>query len=442
MGPDANPTGRLLYAGLLETLLQGMGTSNGYLFHHGPRAALLAVRLGKSFQMPHRELGELLVAGVLMDVGMVGLVEDAWDRPVPVLPPPQRAQVRQHPERSARLIRHIPHLESVEPLLYHHHEWWDGSGYPEGREGKDIPFGSRILRLADTVSALGEDRPQRPRRSPEEIARVVERGAGKEFDPAVAQRYLDLLHRGEIPPYQDFLFHRAQAQAVDAIVPEGRGGVSGEALLDVLGFLIDAKDRYTGGHSRRVGVLAREVASVLGLDHDTQERVRIGGHLHDLGKLRVPRKVLTKNSSLTVDEVRMVESHTVDGAALLERIPALARLAPACRYHHERWDGAGYPERISGERIPIMAQILSVTDAYDAMTSQRSYRRALPHHAALGEVAAGRGGHFAPEVVDAFLSLPARVFVGLRPLGGGRSQPLDPLLHVPVGMVARRTAGA
>jgi HD-GYP domain-containing protein (c-di-GMP phosphodiesterase class II) len=406
--------GRGFYAGLLEALVRGMGTAKGYLFTHGPRVALLSIRIGRSFGLSERELAELLFGSILADVGMIGLVEDAWERPVQVLPPESRALVELHPARSAHALRCIPGLEPIEPLVRHHHEWWDGTGYPDRLAGSEIPFGAQILRLADTATALGGRRPQRRSLTRSLVRREIESGIGREFSPEVGRRYLDLLDARAIDTFSPILYRHERLRAVDHLLPAD-AALSPDNLLEILGSLIDAKDTYTGGHSRRVAVLASEVARTMGLGTEVQKSLRVAGHLHDLGKLEIPRGILTRQGPLTPRETKQVESHAAVGARLLEGIPALQHLAPACRHHHERWDGGGYPDGLSGEAIPTMARILTVCDAYDAMTSDRTYGIPVAHDRALVEIEAGLGTHFDPRFGKAFLSLPRGTFERLRP---------------------------
>ena len=148
-------SGRAFYAGLLEALTQVMGTAKGYLYDHGPRVAHLARQVAGEVGLSERDKAELMFASVLCDMGMIGLAEDAWENPVVRLDDESRARVRMHPLRSQAAVTAVPHLEGVAPLVRYHHEWWDGSGYPDGLAGEDIPLGARILRLADTVAALG-----------------------------------------------------------------------------------------------------------------------------------------------------------------------------------------------------------------------------------------------------------------------------------------------
>lgn len=409
-------SGRAFYVGLLEALVQVMGTSNGYLFHHGPRAAILAHGIGGRLGLEDEELARIFFGGVLMDLGMIGLVEGAWEDGLPVLSPDVRTALEVHPVRSAETVAGIPYLEDVAPLVEAHHEWWDGSGYPRGLAGDDIAPGARILRLADTVCALAEERPYRPARSAAEIRSEIRRSSGSEFSPEVVRAFFDLVERGEELP---FFFDRARfgrllQGAAEVRFPASISAVSTGRLLRIFGSLIDAKDPYTGGHSRRVAELARAVAGELGLDESGRRAARSAGYLHDLGKVSVPLRILTKSEELGPDEVEALRKHPVMGASILRSIPSLRHLTPACRYHHERWDGRGYPEGIAGDRIPLVAQILAVCDAYDAMTSGRSYGQDHAHDRALEEIDRGSGAHFGPRPAHALLALPRELFRRVR----------------------------
>ncbi|HAC06039.1 MAG TPA: hypothetical protein DCF71_09285 [Gemmatimonadetes bacterium] len=146
--------GRAFNAGLLEALTEVMGSAKGYLRDHGPMVAMLSTEIGREMGLSQSECSQLFFAAVLADMGMVDLAEDAWENPVSELPPDVRARVGLHPVRSEERIRQIPHLEVLAPLVHHHHEWWDGIGYPDGLDGSAIPLGAQILRLSDTVAAL------------------------------------------------------------------------------------------------------------------------------------------------------------------------------------------------------------------------------------------------------------------------------------------------
>ncbi len=406
-GPDS---ARTFYAGLLEALTEVMASAKGYLRDHGPMVAMLSTQIGREMGLSKAECSELFFASVLADMGMVGLAEDAWENPVCELPPDVRARVDLHPARSEERVKQIPHLEVLAPLVRHHHEWWDGSGYPDGLDGHAIPLGAQILRLSDTVAALRQERPHRPPLSSEDIIEVIEQSVGTEFGSAVAQTYLSLERGGDVPGYELSSFRHKILRVAEHVLPNEVSPLSSDQLLRIVSNLIDAKDPYTGGHSRRVAVLAVSVAHQLGLDDHVKSTLWAGGYLHDLGKLAVPLRVLTKTTKLTEEEFAYIRAHPSAGAEILENNPPLQHLTTGARYHHERWDGCGYPEGLSGDHIPIVAQIMAVCDAYDAMTSKRAYRYARSHRAAMAEVARCSGLHFGPTVSEAFLAVPIEAF--------------------------------
>jgi two-component system cell cycle response regulator len=143
------------------------------------------------------------------------------------------------------------------------------------------------------------------------------------------------------------------------------------------------------------------LALEMGLDTSEAHEVGLAGRLYDIGKIAVPDAILSKPGPLTDEESRVVRKHTVVGAMVISRIPALRALAPQVRAHHERWDGSGYPDGLAGEKIPLIARILAVADAYLAMTSDRPYRPAMPVDEALAEMDRESGRQFDPTIVDA-----------------------------------------
>lgn len=166
---------------------------------------------------------------------------------------------------------------------------------------------------------------------------------------------------------------------------------------------LEAKDRYTKGHSDRVRVYARLLAERMELPAAEVRRIEHAAGLHDIGKLSVHPDALNKHAPLTAAEMDGLLDHPVRGARIIGRVTLLRDLVPFVEHHHERWDGQGYPAGLAGEAIPLGARILAVVDAYDAMTTHRPYRRALLHADALAELERGKGSQFDPAVVDAFL---------------------------------------
>ncbi|HEY8726731.1 MAG TPA: diguanylate cyclase [Gaiellaceae bacterium] len=165
---------------------------------------------------------------------------------------------------------------------------------------------------------------------------------------------------------------------------------------------VDARDTYTGSHSERVSELAAKVAKRLGLDAEQVELTRLAGSLHDLGKLAIPEEILRKPGTLTDSERLVLERHPQIGFRMLDSL-GVDPVADLVLHHHERWDGTGYPDGLRGEQIPLGARIIFVTDAYDAMTSDRIYRPKLSSRAALAELERCAGTQFDPGIVAAFV---------------------------------------
>ncbi|MFG2980607.1 HD-GYP domain-containing protein [Streptomyces sp. NPDC048258] len=173
------------------------------------------------------------------------------------------------------------------------------------------------------------------------------------------------------------------------------------ATIRALVQAVDIKDRYTRGHSERVGQASAMIARELGMAEDRLEVVRIAGILHDVGKLGVPTRLLRKDGPLTPEERRIIELHPEYGHEMVRGIGFLGEARSAILHHHERVDGSGYPYGLTGDQIPVLARVVAVADAFDAMTSTRSYSRARPVEVALAELARCAGAQFDPAMVGA-----------------------------------------
>lgn len=172
--------------------------------------------------------------------------------------------------------------------------------------------------------------------------------------------------------------------------------------------IVELCDPYTAGHSRRVATHARQIAIGLGLTHEEADEVETAGRVHDVGKIAIDRTVLTKSGKLTKEEFAEVQRHVVLGANVIAQFEAYGEGHKLVRHHHERWDGQGYPDGLAGECIPLGARILSVADAYDAMTSERAYRGAMKPEQVRAILAKGAGTQWDPRVVSVFLNLPSQ----------------------------------
>lgn len=173
-------------------------------------------------------------------------------------------------------------------------------------------------------------------------------------------------------------------------------------IVSVLVSTIEARDPYTCGHSERVASFAACLAEKTGMNEKSCERVYLAGLLHDIGKIAIPDQVLQKSGRLTDAERLIIQTHAEAGWRILHQIKVLQSLLPGVLHHHERWDGQGYPDRLAGEAIPVDARVLAVCDAFDAMTSNRTYRQGMSTERAIEVLRAGAGQFWDPDLVCVF----------------------------------------
>jgi cyclic di-GMP phosphodiesterase len=197
-----------------------------------------------------------------------------------------------------------------------------------------------------------------------------------------------------------------------------------DETLEALGAALDLRDSETEGHSRRVSMYCFEMARRMGCSNDQLRQIARGSYLHDIGKIGIPDSILLKPGKLTAEETTVMQTHARVGYDLVCRIAFLAPASEIVLTHQERYDGTGYPQGLIGNEIPLGARIFSVADTLDAMTSDRSYRHALPFSVARAEIERESGRQFDPEVVKVFLSIPEEMWKGIRnEVAGRRSLP-------------------
>lgn len=180
---------------------------------------------------------------------------------------------------------------------------------------------------------------------------------------------------------------------------------SQKAVVIILAKAIEKRDYYTGGHTDRVTEYAIKTAEQLNWSQERMAVLELAGHLHDVGKIGVPDSVLNKPGKLTVEEFEMMKAHPEIGEQIIRGNDFLETLVPYILYHHERYDGKGYPKGLAGEAIPIEGRLLAVSDAFDAMTSSRPYRKGMDPEAAIGEIKRCAGTQFDPNIAASFLEV-------------------------------------
>ena len=211
---------------------------------------------------------------------------------------------------------------------------------------------------------------------------------------------------GVIIKYQGRAYEKKQAELDKANeqLAEANERITMQSMY-TLAKTIDAKDKYTNGHSMRVAKYSKMLAERLGLAESEIEELNKMAMLHDIGKIGVPDAIINKSSSLTDEEYYIVQKHPAVGFDILSEMPEMKGIGAGARWHHERFDGTGYPDGLKGNDIPLYARIIGVADAYDAMTSNRSYRTYMPQDIVKHELEKGRGTQFDPEIADIMLEI-------------------------------------
>jgi putative nucleotidyltransferase with HDIG domain len=337
----------------------------------------------------------------------------------------------------------LGHLDDVEELL--HSILNDAVGSMDAQRGAIVlaEGPDQVLRLR-ALATSGNDVPARPAFSQSMAQRCF--GTGESIlcrrvdeDPelAIAQsiaegsmasvlcvllrtprKRLGVLHLDRGPfqtpfTYDDLHLADALAASVSAGIESAQLLRQQEELflstLQILAQAVELRDDYTGGHTARVSRYAEMLARQMKLSSADLKWIRLGGPLHDIGKIGIDDAILRKPGPLTPEEYQIMQTHAVKGAAILETIPGMAPVIPIVRSHHERWDGKGYPDGLAGFAIPQLARIVAVADTFDAMTSDRPYRKGMAAQVAFAEVVKQSGKQFDPECASAFLAIADQV---------------------------------
>jgi putative two-component system response regulator len=503
---------------IIMTLTSALESKDARSMGHVHRVAAYAAHLCDKLGMSAEEKETIIKGAMLHDVGMIG-VPDHLLTTSPVTDE-ERGSVADHTRMGASILDPMVTFRQFVPIVRSHHERWDGSGYPDGLKGDEIPLEAQIVAIANRfdeihheggiseaeamrqlaaeadhgafapelvkffTTSLDEETPKaetskhmRPRKLPKarllcvddnemnrELVTATLSGASMELVHAhtgsealaVLEResvdvvLLDLLTgeaegtstlrtlradpRWEFLPVVVLTSHRNNAMRQEAILAGADDFINyplnrlelvtrihsllrikeyhsdleqTQNVICALALALEAKDRYTRGHSQRVGDLGRKFALHLGLPTEIAERIRTAGLLHDIGKIAVPERLLNKRGPLTRDEFLRVIDHPVIGEEMVRPLTTLSAVLQLIRHHHERYDGRGYPDGLAGTAIPYEVRLLSIVDAYDALTSHRAYRPApLSHEAALETLRReAAGGKWDASMVEEFAGM-------------------------------------
>ncbi|HHV63355.1 MAG TPA: HD domain-containing protein [Firmicutes bacterium] len=419
-----------LFSGIISALSMVLDVEEDKKLYHGWRVAAVATLAAEN--LGTELLPEVFYGGLLHDIGAMGFPDHMVHYPTleAQLSVPE---ILQHPARGAAIIQEIPGLEGATGMILEHHEYWNGRGYPAGKREAEISQESQVLRAADSLDLVFRaytgihisGAPIGPAsNSPgassistlkNHIAATFELGAGSEFSRPVYELIIESAGIGSSrapDSSSDSVFqHLLSEDGLKELISDIRGRIPaiiprcrqnpGRLVLSIFAKVIDAKHQYTAGHSERVAEYAVRIGKAMGLKPSELREIEAAGLLHDTGKVSVPRSVLDKSGKLTADELRIIRGHPRLTLDIIGSIRGFGEVARIAGYHHERYDGKGYPDGLKGADIPLGARILAVADTLDAVTSGRPYQRVMSCQEALELLRRNAGTQFDPQVVEA-----------------------------------------
>lgn len=388
-----------LFSDLIAALSYILDVQEDPRLYHAWRVAAVAASMAE--QIIPSQTSDVFYAALLHDVGAMGSLSHMVNYPT-LFSQRAKPEILSHPHRGKEIILGIPGLELSAELVGDHHEWWNGSGYPLHKSADEIPLGAQLIRIADSADI---NRRFQPEASVEQTIHMMNLMARIEVNTDVTDAFRQVVSDQEF--YRQLVdetsLHQMIQQlesSVTAPIFQPNSDVLG-TLLTAFARVVDAKHGFTSGHSERVARYAVELARAMALSHNDVTSLRFAGLLHDAGKVAVPRSIIDKPGPLGPGEFDRVRSHPTLTMDILRNIVHLSELAWVAGHHHERWDGQGYPDGLSGEEIPLLSRILAVADAVDAITSPRSYKQEKSSSEMLTILHEGSGTQFDPQVVDA-----------------------------------------
>lgn len=385
------------FSELMAALSLMMDLDENRKLFHAWRVAILAEKLAREILPEYR--GEIFYAGLLHDIGAISLqdhvihytnIREHFSNPI----------LFNHPQKSAQIARQIGPLVIAADMIECHHEHWDGSGYPMGLSGNHINLGGQILRICDTFDILARVKPPM---SLNDMKNALYARKDTEFSGLIYELMVSVLEEDDF--FSEIMDEKRISDMVSNQIKDlspmnmDSCKASMNDIIKVFAEVIDAKHSYTAGHSERVALYTYTLAKALGLPEGVAQNYKVAGYLHDAGKVAVPRSILDKPSRLTMEEFKLMKRHPVYTMEIMSMVSALKDLVVIAGGHHERYDGSGYPDGLSGENIPFGARIMAVADAFDAMTSRRPYQPQRNFAEAKDILIKGSASQFDPEIV-------------------------------------------
>ncbi len=395
-----------LYNDILRALSMVLDIDEGRKLYHAWRVGLLAFHLAKFMDIPSKDL--IYPAGLLHDIGGIGLEDHLIHHASKGFTDPR---ARAHPQKGAAILKPFALFEPIVPIIGAHHEHYDGSGFPAGLKGDDIPIEASILLLADIIDIALRDNTVSEKQNL--ALRITKRESGRRVNPVVAEAALQLMAKTDtlIPSLFDdvalkTMVYTTNSDPLEIAEISHRDMLS--QLLWVLARIIDTKRPLTMGHASRVTYYAQQIALAVGEGEIDRWDVIWAGLLHNIGIVAVPGTILQKLNifnELNDREQMLRKRQSQETIAIINTISDLAYLAYPAAAHSEWYDGSGFPWGNAGEDIPLLSRILAFANTYDSLTNWEGAEKGMSHEAALERIKAGIGSQFDPHLAPIALEV-------------------------------------
>ncbi len=372
--------------------------NEGTNLYHSWRVSIFASKFAQAISPAERK--SIFYASLLHDIGYLALPDHVSHYLLTEEDPKKNPIVLSHPIIGAEIASQIPDLSMTAKLILNHHEWYNGKGYPLGRQRNEIPVGAQIILIADQIDLFLRNNPVG---NVKDLTKAMEGWSNERASAEMVSNALSILSGKQLLKEAtdnetvSVLFNKVRAETGQIDISSSVDAVG--ITCEVFSQLIDTKHPSMIGHSKRVSVYSLLIALAMNLPHDEITKIKWAALLHDVGKLGIDRSLINKPGKLTPKEFDTIKAHAVYTRELLETITDFKDIALIASSDHERFDGTGYPHGLKNGRIPVGTRIISVADAFDAMTSTRSYRKAMSNKEACKEIEKCAGTQFDPDIV-------------------------------------------
>lgn len=364
---------KIPYFYVFNAFSMALDIAEGKDINHAKRVAYTSIRLARTLGLNEEEVKKVYYCATMHDIGINDYKINKCGEDI--------TKITEHCKRGEDTVRKLNLPEEVYRGIKYHHEIWNGGG-PFGLSQDSIPLLSQIIYLADKFDSIFDNKLSY------DVAKIslsnkIVKKRNVEFNPEIVDAFIKISQEERFwLDYKNYNFN----EILNRILPEDTLTINLENLeniSEVFAIIIDNKSEFTHNHSRGIANKIKATTHFLGYDEVIQRKAYIAGLLHDLGKIAVPNSILNKPSKLNRKERYIINTHSYYTKLILEQIPSIEDITSWASNHHERIDGKGYPERLSGDKLGEMERLMCVCDVYQALTEDRPYRKGMKNSKAL-----------------------------------------------------------